>query len=589
MSQQKNYTTNNYQPPQIYKQEDNKKTQKKIDTINKTNNYNEQKYYNDNYNDTINKIQTENHITNEEIQIYEVPNINKEKQKIAHILIIVACVSVLFCVCEIVGGYIAKSLAIMTDAAHILSDVSGFIISIVAIKLSQIQVNKRMSFGYHRAEILGALASVLVIWGLTIWLVIQAIDRVINPVKIEEITMLATACLGLLFNLIQFKLLHNPKFTLQTVGNHNHNHNHDHDHAHTQHSHQHNHQKQEKQQNNGKKNINSKQSSNNQNDIKNQDSFPKLDEQDVIKKSISTNSSIQENIEPLNKNDQKSKQIKKVINLNAEESQKLEKLMENNQNQGNIYQNTLNQQDLIEVFEDSKENLKLTLLSNEADQDIEIQIKNELNQQNDIESSYKNDINTNNNDDINKISSQENQIQNQNLILNNQNHNHDENYHNNLNLRSAMIHVIGDLLQSIGVIIAALIIFFGGQKCVIADPICTFLFSIIVLITTKNVIKECILILMEASPTSINVVGIENDLINLDGVQELHDLHVWAISPSKFSLSVHIRTNNPSKTLVEATKICKKHKIYHRTIQIENSNECQIYNSNLCKELSTCK
>lgn len=69
----------------------------------------------------------------------------------------------------------------MSDAAHIFSDVSGFVISIVAIKLSKISANKKMSFGYHRAEILGALASVLVIWGLTVWLIVEAIYRIIDP------------------------------------------------------------------------------------------------------------------------------------------------------------------------------------------------------------------------------------------------------------------------------------------------------------------------------------------------------------------------------------------------------------------------
>lgn len=59
-----------------------------------------------------------------------------------------------------------------------------------------------MSYGYHRAEILGALVSVLVIWGLTIWLFIEAVGRVIEPEEIDDTIMLVTAFLGLFFNII---------------------------------------------------------------------------------------------------------------------------------------------------------------------------------------------------------------------------------------------------------------------------------------------------------------------------------------------------------------------------------------------------
>lgn len=90
----------------------------------------------------------------------------------------------------------------MSDAAHIFSDISGFAISIIAIKLSKISPNNKMTFGYHRAEILGALTSVLVIWGLTVWLVIEAVYRVINPEEIDDLIMLITAILGFVFNLI---------------------------------------------------------------------------------------------------------------------------------------------------------------------------------------------------------------------------------------------------------------------------------------------------------------------------------------------------------------------------------------------------
>jgi zinc transporter 2 len=77
---------------------------------------------------------------------------------------------------EITGGIIAHSLAILTDAAHLMSDVFGVLISIFAIRLGRIESDKfDFSYGWGRAEIIGSLGSVILIWGLTAWLVFEAI------------------------------------------------------------------------------------------------------------------------------------------------------------------------------------------------------------------------------------------------------------------------------------------------------------------------------------------------------------------------------------------------------------------------------
>lgn len=102
------------------------------------------------------------------------------KQAMAKLLI-VSIICFLFMAGEFTGGYLSGSLAIMTDAAHMLSDVAGFMISYFAIYMGNRPSTFNMSFGYHRAEILGAMASILLIWGLVVWLIIEAIDRVVNP------------------------------------------------------------------------------------------------------------------------------------------------------------------------------------------------------------------------------------------------------------------------------------------------------------------------------------------------------------------------------------------------------------------------
>ena len=85
-------------------------------------------------------------------------------------LVVAAGVVLIFMVLEIVGGFFANSLAIMTDAAHLLTDVMGFGISWIAITLAMRAPTVSFSFGFHRAEILGALLSVFLIWMVSAFL-----------------------------------------------------------------------------------------------------------------------------------------------------------------------------------------------------------------------------------------------------------------------------------------------------------------------------------------------------------------------------------------------------------------------------------
>lgn len=121
---------------------------------------------------------------------------------------IISVMCIIFILLEFLGGYASGSMAIMTDAAHLLSDFSGFLISMVSVWLGTKEANRYLSFGYYRAEVIGALVSVILIWALTFVLVLEAIERIINPVLVDGKIMLITAGLGLVFNLIMVKVLH---------------------------------------------------------------------------------------------------------------------------------------------------------------------------------------------------------------------------------------------------------------------------------------------------------------------------------------------------------------------------------------------
>jgi len=127
-------------------------------------------------------------------------------------------------IAEVIGGYLSESLAIMTDAAHLLSDLLAFCISIYALLVAQRAPTNKLTFGSHRAEIVGALTSVILIWGLTIWLVYEAVLRVIDPPKVDGKIMLITAVFGFICNLIMMGMLHDRPEGAGKIGGHAHSH-----------------------------------------------------------------------------------------------------------------------------------------------------------------------------------------------------------------------------------------------------------------------------------------------------------------------------------------------------------------------------
>ena len=343
-------------------------------------NLNKQKEINNNNNNSFNQ-EEEDSLSSEQDNHHHDHNIdqNDAMKKLFYVSI----VCLIFMCIEIIGGYLANSIAIMSDAAHLLSDLFGFAISIISITISKKVATNTMSFGFHRAEIIGALVSVTLIWGLTLWLLYEATVRIINPVQVDSIIMIIIAVIGFLFNVIMGIVL-----SWNGIGHvhimHNHKHDEEHEHEH--------------------------------------------------------------------------------------------------------------------------------------DDDDE--------------------------------------------------HEHKKN--KNVNLRAALIHVIGDALQNIGILIAGIIIYFFPSYNIM-DPLCTYIFSIIVGFTTISILKDCISVLMEGVPMETDLNSIEKDLKSIDGVIDIHDLHVWCLSIGKISMSCHLSCKNPQKTLVVAHKLLKKkYKISHTTIQVED-------------------
>jgi len=115
---------------------------------------------------------------------------------------LVSFVSVFFIAAQLTGGILANSIAIFTDTAHLSSDMIGFGMSMCALKITLGPASMKYTFGLHRAEIIGTMLSVIFLITITLWLVVEATKRVVNPQEIEGTAMMITAVAGLFFNLI---------------------------------------------------------------------------------------------------------------------------------------------------------------------------------------------------------------------------------------------------------------------------------------------------------------------------------------------------------------------------------------------------
>lgn len=109
---------------------------------------------------------------------------------------------------QVVGGLLAGSLALLADAAHMLTDATGIAVALVAARLATRPPTSARTFGLQRAEVLAALANALLLGGLAIWVLVEAARRWSEPPEVATGLMIAVAVLGGLANLVSLALLH---------------------------------------------------------------------------------------------------------------------------------------------------------------------------------------------------------------------------------------------------------------------------------------------------------------------------------------------------------------------------------------------
>ena len=140
-----------------------------------------------------------------------------------------------------------------------------------------------------------------------------------------------------------------------------------------------------------------------------------------------------------------------------------------------------------------------------------------------------------------------------------------------LNVRGAWLHVIGDALGSVGAIIAgALMLLYGWYA---ADPLFSAIISLLIVWSSWNLIRESTNVLLEGTPAHINLRAVEEAILETQGVEDVHDLHVWTITSGREALSAHViyaDTTSPPLLLNELrNKLHDRFGVDHLTIQME--------------------
>ncbi len=145
--------------------------------------------------------------------------------------------------------------------------------------------------------------------------------------------------------------------------------------------------------------------------------------------------------------------------------------------------------------------------------------------------------------------------------------------HASLNIRGAYLHIVGDALSSVGVVIGGGIIIYTGWYLI--DPILSILIAFVIIYGAWSLVAESVHILLESVPSHINLAVVADEIEKLTGVQEAYHIHIWTITSGIYALSAHViiddRLVSTSRDLLDAIRnlLAERFKILHSTIQLE--------------------
>jgi cobalt-zinc-cadmium efflux system protein len=148
-------------------------------------------------------------------------------------------------------------------------------------------------------------------------------------------------------------------------------------------------------------------------------------------------------------------------------------------------------------------------------------------------------------------------------------------HHHSLNARGAYLHVLGDLLGSVGTVIAALVI--KATNWYPADPLASLFVTVLVVRAAWRLVRESVEVLLESTPSHVSLGTVRSRLEAIAGIESVHDLHVWTVTSGMIAMSVHAIVREPGhnqQILEAAVAEMKRLGIGHVTMQLERSEMC---------------
>lgn len=145
-----------------------------------------------------------------------------------------------------------------------------------------------------------------------------------------------------------------------------------------------------------------------------------------------------------------------------------------------------------------------------------------------------------------------------------------------LNMRAAFVHVLGDALGSVGAVLAGIAIMLANWT--VADPLVSVGIGLLILYSSWEIIRDAVDILMQGTPRGMRVDEVEECLLGIGGVRQVHDLHIWSLTSGRSHLSAHlvICAESEPHAIIDAaqTKLHEQFGIDHTTVQVDREVEC---------------
>jgi cobalt-zinc-cadmium efflux system protein len=143
-----------------------------------------------------------------------------------------------------------------------------------------------------------------------------------------------------------------------------------------------------------------------------------------------------------------------------------------------------------------------------------------------------------------------------------------------MNVRGAFLHVLGDALSSVGVLVGAGVMHLTGWYTI--DPLISLLISVVIVVGAVKLVRDAVDVLLEAVPSHVDMAAVKDLLVKVQGVRDVHDLHVWTIASGMYALSAHLVVADPMVCNNDEILSAVKHELFdrfgidHTTIQIES-------------------